>query len=506
MTEHIVEQGYSVLNINISEITSRVEARSLKADGVDRLRLKIGRLGFQPDKPLRVYKHDGGYRLIDGNHRLEAALALSMDTVPALIVAAPLDGLDEIQQARESNEASETVVSTTFVDDAELVWRLTETFTQEQTAKAMGGWSRAQVSQYAMLNKIDSEAWNIVATSFNDVVADSDDDAVADPATNVAKAKFSEGLLRNILDLDRSQQLELCEKLAKGKDKKGHKYGKADFKNDAIWYRGYNVLWDIVIDRLKGKIPEAMLDDFMLPVHAELAKNREYTDEYLTLKSAGPKFNRLVQSAIDAWEKKNNVRVIIKDIRHLTADDIADESVDCIITDPPYPKEFIGLMDDLGELAARVLKPGGSLVVMTGQLYLPRYLELLSKHLSYHWTLAYTTPGGQAVQIWNKEVNTFWKPILWFVKDVRDARWVSDVINTPANTNDKNHHQWGQSIHGMSAIVEKFSNPGDVVLDPFLGGGTTGLVCNQLKRPFIGVEVDPEVAKKAINRIHEDRP
>lgn len=120
-----------------------------------------------------------------------------------------------------------------------------------------------------------SEAWNIVATSFNDVVADSDDDAVADPATNVAKAKFSEGLLRNILDLDRSQQLELCEKLAKGKDKKGHKYGKADFKNDAIWYRGYNVLWDIVIDRLKEKIPEAMLDDFMLPVHAELANAAE---------------------------------------------------------------------------------------------------------------------------------------------------------------------------------------------------------------------------------------
>ena len=78
----------------------------------------------------------------------------------------------------------------------------------------MGGWSRAQVSQYAMLNKIDGEAWNIVATSFDDLVADDDDDAVADNATTVAKTKFSERLLRNILDLDPMQQLSLCQDLA----------------------------------------------------------------------------------------------------------------------------------------------------------------------------------------------------------------------------------------------------------------------------------------------------
>jgi site-specific DNA-methyltransferase (adenine-specific) len=157
----------------------------------------------------------------------------------------------------------------------------------------------------------------------------------------------------------------------------------------------------------------------------------------------------------------------------------------------------------LGELADRVLKPGGSLIAMTGQLYLPRYLELLSKHLTYHWTLAYTTPGGQAVQVWNKEVNTFWKPLLWFVKGERDSRWVSDVINTPINANDKDHHHWGQGEAGMTAIVERFSNPGDVVLDPFLGGGTTGVVCKALKRTFIGVEIDCDVAEQATKRIHK---
>lgn len=498
MTENSVAE---IKFIPATAIVSRVDARSLKNDGIERLRTKIERLGFQPDKPLRVYPVDGGYRLIDGNHRLEAAIKLALNVIPALIVEKPADELAEIQQARESNEASETVVPTTFVDDAELVWRLTETFTQEQTAKAMG-WSRAQVSQYAMLNKIDSEAWDIVATSFQNTVADDDDDAVAEIATGVAKSVFSENLLRNILDLNPGQQVELCGYLAKGKDKKGHKYSKADFKNDAVWYRAFNILWNLAEKQLSAKIPDHAYHPYLKKVHAELKANSEYTDEWLKIKAPGDKFNKLIQAQIDDWQQKNNIQIIIKDLRLLTAEDIASESVDCIITDPPYPKDFIDLFDDLGSLAARVLKPGGSLVVMTGQLYLPRYIELLSKHLTYHWILAYTTPGGQAVQVWNQEVNTFWKPLLWFVKDQRDSRWVSDVVNTPVNANDKQHHHWGQSVEGMQAIVEKFTNPGDCILDPFLGGGTTGLVCKATKRKFIGVEIDEAVAKQALTRIH----
>ena len=73
-------------------------------------------------------------------------------------------------------------------------------FANDQAAKAMGGWSRAQVSQYAMLNKLCSDAWSVVATSFSNTVADRESDDVADIATDVAKSKFSENLLRNILD------------------------------------------------------------------------------------------------------------------------------------------------------------------------------------------------------------------------------------------------------------------------------------------------------------------
>jgi len=80
----------------------------------------------------------------------------------------------------------------------------------------MGGWSREAVSKYKALSKIDSEVWELIGTESTKVVPDTDDDDVPATGTGVPKPKFSENLLRNILDLDPGQQLELCGYLAKG--------------------------------------------------------------------------------------------------------------------------------------------------------------------------------------------------------------------------------------------------------------------------------------------------
>src|SRR4029078_12917765 len=50
------------------------------------------------------------------------------------------------------------------------------------------------------------------------------------------------------------------------------------------------------------------------------------------------------------------------------------------------------------------------------------------------------------------------------------------------------------------------SNPGDVVLDPFFGTGTTGAVARRLGRRFIGLERDPDYAAIARKRIAEIEP
>lgn len=179
-----------------------------------------------------------------------------------------------------------------------------------------------------------------------------------------------------------------------------------------------------------------------------------------------------------------------------------DASVDAVITDPPYPKQYLPLYGVLAEQSARILKPGGSLVAMCGGSWLPQIMELMTPHLRYQWTLAYMTMGATAPQ-WDRRLNTFWKPLLWFVKDKYTGPWVGDVIHS--GMNDKRFHYWGQSESGMIEQVRRFTKPGDLVVDPFAGGGTTLVVAKQLGRHFTGCDIDSKHVATCLRRLAEPR-
>lgn len=183
--------------------------------------------------------------------------------------------------------------------------------------------------------------------------------------------------------------------------------------------------------------------------------------------------------------------------------DIESNSVDVIITDPPYSLEFLPLYESLARVAARTLKPGGLAVVMCGQSYLPVILPLMAAYLTWHWMAAYLTPGGQSAQQFQRKVNTFWKPLLIFSKGNYDGGWFGDVCKSDPNDNDKYFHEWGQSVSGMMDIIGRFSKPGDLILDPFCGAGTTGVACLRLGRRFAGVDRDQNQINISAKRLAE---
>jgi len=50
-------------------------------------------------------------------------------------------------------------------------------------------------------------------------------------------------------------------------------------------------------------------------------------------------------------------------------------------------------------------------------------------------------------------------------------------------------------------IISKFSKKDDIILDPFIGSGTTGVACKELGRRYIGIEMNPEYCEIARRRI-----
>jgi hypothetical protein len=70
------------------------------------------------------------------------------------------------------------------------------------------------------------------------------------------------------------------------------------------------------------------------------------------------------------------------DFRDLSAE-LKSNSVDLVFTDPPYDDESLPLYGDMGEVAARVLKPGGSLVTYCGHMQFPDAALALKKHLRF---------------------------------------------------------------------------------------------------------------------------
>ena len=185
------------------------------------------------------------------------------------------------------------------------------------------------------------------------------------------------------------------------------------------------------------------------------------------------------------------------------------DSVDFIFTDTPYPRDFLKVHRDLAELAIKVLKPGSSLLVMIGHCYLPEILKLMNvPGLKFNFIFNYnmSAEGPKRGVIARKVMQIYSKPMLQFVKGKNERPAIhTDTIAVPVY--DKNHqdsHYWGQVQEGIDLIAQKFAFPGEVILDPFMGGGSTGIAAIRRGARFIGGDIDLESVITASERISSE--
>ncbi len=182
--------------------------------------------------------------------------------------------------------------------------------------------------------------------------------------------------------------------------------------------------------------------------------------------------------------------------------DLPDRSVDAIVCDPPYNREGLPSYSALSELAARVLKPGRLCVAYCGKAWLPDHFERLDEHLEYVWTGAIFLPGRHTV-FRRKMIFGRWRPVAFFSAGTYEVRTtiVDALMAEGRGEKGPADHPWQQTVGPFARLVEMAARPGELVLDPFLGSGTTALACLATRRRFLGCDVDPGAVSLALERL-----
>jgi 16S rRNA G966 N2-methylase RsmD len=194
-----------------------------------------------------------------------------------------------------------------------------------------------------------------------------------------------------------------------------------------------------------------------------------------------------------------SVRLECTDFREI---DLEHDSVDLILTDPPYAMKDADLWSDLGVMAARILKPGSFLVSYVGHVELPRALSDLSKSLRYWWTASVSLTGPEAM-IFEYRIKSAWRPVVVFQKSEFHGLgdWWIDRIE--GGGREKSSHEWQQAESEFSGLIETFSEEKSTIFDPFLGSGTTGAAAVRLGRSFVGCDAKQDAVDSARARILE---
>ena len=66
-------------------------------------------------------------------------------------------------------------------------------------------------------------------------------------------------------------------------------------------------------------------------------------------------------------------------------------------------------------------------------------------------------------------------------------------------------HPTQKPVMALRPPIAAFTKPGEIVLDPFVGSGTTAVAAKSLGRRYIGIDIDPEYAVCAQDRVQRKR-
>ena len=171
--------------------------------------------------------------------------------------------------------------------------------------------------------------------------------------------------------------------------------------------------------------------------------------------------------------------------------------VNFILTDPPY------LDGDQGGILPHLLKLTDNLVVTTGKLEAFNWVARTKPIYEYVWISHTKSKGGSAcLHIQFEPILAYRFPHTPLGGDLLDYS-IGSVLsdNTLPITN---RHAWAKPNELWLKLIKHWSKEGNVILDPFLGSGTTCYCAKKLNRYSIGIEIEEKYCEIAARRCSQE--
>ena len=244
--------------------------------------------------------------------------------------------------------------------------------------------------------------------------------------------------------------------------------------------------------------------------------------------------NQYKEQSMRKQETGDNFKIYCDDSYKIIREFVRlDMKVDHIITDPPYnistennfstmknPRTGVdfGEWDKKFDLCgwisdySRILSKNGSMIIFCSYRYMSEIVRALEKSSLIvkdilEWKKTNPMPRNtnrRYVQDTEFAIWAVMKGSKWIFNKPDDKPYLRSQFIAPiVGGRERTIHPTQKSLSVMNDIIKIHTNPGDKILDPFMGSGTTGVAALNSCRDFIGVEIDEKYYNISSNRIKE---
>lgn len=202
---------------------------------------------------------------------------------------------------------------------------------------------------------------------------------------------------------------------------------------------------------------------------------------------------------------------------------IPDSCVDMVLTDPPYGinyqsrwkkdkakrnPQIIGdkvPSTEFIKYLKRVMKPSGCVMIFTRWDVQQKFIDTMNQDgLSVKNVLIWDKKAPGMGDLKRAYASSYESILFHSGREFSfRAKRPRDIISVQRVLPQNMIHPNEKPVKLLELLIEQCTREADIVLDPFMGSGSTGVACANMERNFIGMEINPKYFETARQRIEE---